>query len=144
MFSFGFGERTRPFAEHYMQRTFVSLISLFMTAGNGKCVLVYEGTIGLVQLMPLFTCNNDVPRWVAYVHRGKEKITWKVCCPTSRTQTALSESNLFEWKRKHDDCIQPQPTQLCGLRQLHCSIGMNCAGRNVINFHLLLQMQNSL
>lgn len=38
--------------------------------GNGKCVLVYEGKIGFVQLMLVFTCKDDIPCSVAYVHGG--------------------------------------------------------------------------
>lgn len=41
--------------------------------GNGKCVLVYKGKIGFVQLMLVFTCKDDIPCSVAYVHGGEEK-----------------------------------------------------------------------
>lgn len=41
--------------------------------GNGKCVLVYKGKIGFVQLMLVFTCKDAVPCSVAYVHSGGKK-----------------------------------------------------------------------
>lgn len=38
---------------------------------NGKCVVVYKGKMGRVQLMLLFTCGDDVSCQVVYVQEKK-------------------------------------------------------------------------
>lgn len=40
---------------------------------NGKCVIVYKGKMGCVQLMPMFTCKDDVSCRVLFVQRKKKK-----------------------------------------------------------------------